>query len=217
LASSSILEGRGLVEQVLYQLQTMSPEEACRVRLEYQILYEAWMREKGSVELQPLGKGFYAEASAFVRAKREEVQMLDERSLRSRLLVNELNRVQRFVTDLTELRFRKASQMILAGKTPALDLLSSEEEVICGGMYAAKDQVEILLKSVLRGHLPQFTQEQDRKKSRLLIRLLQDIPAIVGPNTRVYGPFKAEDVAALPFENAESLIKRGIAVRVEPE
>ena len=185
--------------------------------MEYQILYVAWMREKGSVELQPLSKGFYAEVSAFVRAKREEVQMLDERSLRSRLLVDEFNRVQRLVTDLTELRFRKASQMVLAEKAPAPDLLSFEEEVMVRGMAASKDQSKMLLRSVLRGQIPQITEEQSRKKSRLLIRLLQNIPAIVGPNTRVYGPFKAEDIAALPIENAESLIKRGIAVKVEIE
>jgi len=185
--------------------------------LEYQILYEAWIREKGSVELQPLSRGFYADVSAFVRAKKEEAQMLDERSLRSRLLVEELNRVQRLVTDLTGLRFRKALQMTLAEKAPAPDLLSSEEEVIVRGMEAAKDQSKMLLRSVLRGQIPQIAEEQGRKKSRLLIRLLQDIPAIVGPNTRVYGPFRTEDIAALPIENAESLIKRGVAVRVEPE
>lgn len=185
--------------------------------MEYQFLYETWMREKGSAELQPLSKGFYAEVGAFVRAKREEAQMLDERSLRSRLLVDELNRVQKLVTDLAELRFRKASQMVFTEKALATDLLSSEEEVMVRGMAAVKDQSKMLLRSVLRGQIPKILEEQSRKKSRLLIRLLQDIPAIVGPNTRVYGPFKAEDIAALPIENAESLIKRGVAVRVEPE
>ena len=185
--------------------------------MEYQTLYEAWMREKGNAELQPLSKGFYAEASAFVRAEREEAQMLDERSLRARLLVDERNRIQRLLTDLIELRFKKASQIILGGKAPATDLLASEEEVVVRELSTAREQVELLLRSVLRGHLPQITEVQSRRKSRVLIRFLQDIPAIVGPNTRVYGPFKVEDIAALPFENAESLIKRGVAVRLEPE
>ncbi len=185
--------------------------------MEYQTLYETWTREKESVELQPLSKGFYSDVGAFVRAKREEAQMLDERSLRSRLLVDELNRIQRIVTDLTELRFRKALQIILAKEAPTPGHLSSEEEVIVRGIVAAKNQSTMLLRSVLRGQIPQIPEEQGRKRSRLLIRFLQEIPAIVGPNTRVYGPFKAEDIAALPIENAESLIKRGVAVRVESE
>ena len=56
-----------------------------------------------------------------------------------------------------------------------------------------------------------------QSKGILLIRFLQPIPAIVGLNAKVYGPFKVEDVASLPIENAESLIKRGIAVKVEIE
>jgi DNA replication factor GINS len=49
----------------------------------------------------------------------------------------------------------------------------------------------------------------------MIVRFLQDIPSIVGSNTKIYGPFKAEDIATLPIDNAESLIKRGIALKVE--
>jgi DNA replication factor GINS len=185
--------------------------------LEYQSLYEVWLREKGSIELQPLGKGFYAEASAFMRAQKEEAQMLDERSLRARLLLDELYRIQKLLTDLIELRFKKISHMIFSGKALATDLLTSEEEVVARGLSTTRGQVELILRNVLRGHVPQITEDQSKRRTRVLIRFLQDIPAIVGPNTRLYGPFKTEDIAALPFENAESLIKRGVAVRVEPE
>jgi DNA replication initiation complex subunit (GINS family) len=32
---------------------------------------------------------------------------------------------------------------------------------------------------------------------------------------KTYGPFKAEDIASLPVENAKILIKQGLAERVE--
>jgi DNA replication factor GINS len=46
---------------------------------------------------------------------------------------------------------------------------------------------------------------------RILVRFLQAIPAIIGPDMKAYGPFKEEDVASLPAENAEILITRGVA------
>lgn len=48
----------------------------------------------------------------------------------------------------------------------------------------------------------------------LIIRILQSIPTIIGADLKVYGPFNAEDVAALPIKNAEVLIKKNAAVEV---
>ena len=49
------------------------------------------------------------------------------------------------------------------------------------------------------------------------IRFLKDVPTIVGADMKTYGPFKEEDVASLPAENAEVLIKRGVVVEVEAQ
>jgi len=43
------------------------------------------------------------------------------------------------------------------------------------------------------------------------IRFLKDTPAIVGTDFKTYGPFKKDDIAALPSENAKIFIKVGIA------
>lgn len=193
-------------------------QEVRLARLEYQILFELWKREKESRELQPLVKGFYTEASAYLRSKGEEKQMLDERSLRARLLDEELSRVQRILTDLVEVRFQKITWMVVAGKTPSADLLALEEESLVNGITSVRDQVDRILHDVLRGRPPQVKEVRIvERPNRMLVRFLQDIPAIVGPNARAYGPFRTEDIAALPAENAESLIKRGVAVRVETE
>jgi len=39
------------------------------------------------------------------------------------------------------------------------------------------------------------------------VRFLRDVPAIVGADMKVYGPFKKGDVAKLPKENAEAFVK----------
>ena len=37
----------------------------------------------------------------------------------------------------------------------------------------------------------------------------------MGADMKSYGPFKVEDVASLPVENAKMLVKQGLAVQVE--
>jgi len=186
--------------------------------LQYQTLYEIWKREKESSELQPLQKGFYAEASALVRAMKDEAQMLDERSLRAQLLAKERDRAHRLLRDMVEIRFQKICRMVLKGDIPATDLLASEEGSIVNGLASVKDEVGGILRAILSGRPPHVARVRAGEKARrVMVRFLQDIPSIVGPNTRTYGPFKTEDIATLPVENAESLIKRGIALRVEVE
>jgi DNA replication initiation complex subunit (GINS family) len=48
-----------------------------------------------------------------------------------------------------------------------------------------------------------------------VVRFLQAVPAIMGIDMKSYGPFEPEDVASIPAENAENLIRRGIAKGVE--
>ena len=186
--------------------------------MEYQTLYETWKKEKESSELQPLQKGFYTEASAFLRAKKDEAQMLDERSLRAKLLEKQRARAHRLLKDLVEIRSKKICYVVLNGEAPSRDLLTSEEESIVNDLTSVKDELDGLLRAVLSGRPPHVTKLRvGERHRRVMVRFLQDIPSIVGPNTRTYGPFKAEDIATLPAENAESLINRGVALRVEAE
>ena len=53
--------------------------------------------------------------------------------------------------------------------------------------------------------------EVTKPSEKLLVRFTQDIPEIIGADLKTYGPFKAEDIANLPRENADSLVKSGLA------
>jgi DNA replication factor GINS len=186
--------------------------------LQYLILYEAWKKEKDSSRLQPLQKAFYAEAYALIRTQKDEVQMIDEGSLHAKLIAKQQIRTRRLLTELIEIRFQKVYNTVLRGETPSMDILTSEEEYIYHGLVSIKDQHDILSKAVLSGRTPHISRTPITETSRsLMVRFLQDIPSLVGTNGRLYGPFKTEDIATLPFENAESLIKRGVALMVEVE
>jgi len=98
------------------------------------------------------------------------------------------------------------------GKIPS-DTLTAEEEKIYGGVAPFADTVQSFAKNVLRGFLPKANVEVKHK--RAVLRFLADVPAIIGSDMKPYGPFKAEDVASLPVENANILIKQGLAEKIE--
>jgi len=53
--------------------------------------------------------------------------------------------------------------------------------------------------------------EVSKPSELILVRFVQEVPQIIGVDLKTHGPFKAEDIASLPKENAEALIKQGLA------
>ena len=56
---------------------------------------------------------------------------------------------------------------------------------------------------------------KEEKLERILVRFTREMPAIMGTDMKSYGPFKAEDIATLPLQNAEALLRQGVAIRIE--
>ena len=99
------------------------------------------------------------------------------------------------------------------GKRVQPDVLTIEEEKIYAGVSSFEDAFQNFAKDILRGHLPSVISEEKNKRAAL--RFLKDIPPIIGSDMKAYGPFKAEDVASLPIENAKILVKQGLAEKIE--
>jgi hypothetical protein len=58
---------------------------------------------------------------------------------------------------------------------------------------------------------PKPVEPTPEPSEKVLVRFLQDVPMIAGVDLKEYGPFKKEDIANLPKENADSLVKSGLA------
>ena len=48
-------------------------------------------------------------------------------------------------------------------------------------------------------------------------RFVKEFEEIVGVDLEKYGPFKPEDIATIPNENAQALISNGIALKIRIE
>lgn len=78
------------------------------------------------------------------------------------------------------------------------------------------DQISRNLRSVLMSADDLFAPLETNATSQLLlIRFLEEHPQLVGVDLKTYGPFKPDDLAALPVENARLIIRKNQAEPVE--
>ena len=179
----------------------------------YDELYEAWTKERETTEVQALPKDFYVKLAGYIKKMRDESRMLDEKTVRAKLLRREANNVKKMVKELIRLRYEKALRKTIAGEIVAKEALTHEEEKLLGEVSPSIESHQTLLKDILSGRSPRV--EVKEKPKTMILRFIQEIPAIIGADMKTYGPFKPEDIASLPIENARILIKQGVAVEVE--
>ena len=58
---------------------------------------------------------------------------------------------------------------------------------------------------------------QNNKTKLIAVRFLEEVEEMSGADAKKYGPFKPEDIATLPYENAQNLISKNIAVKIHWE
>jgi DNA replication initiation complex subunit (GINS family) len=179
----------------------------------YDALYEAWLKEKESLELQKLPENFYTEAAEYIRRIQRESRMLESKSVKAKLISEELSKAKRMVKELIALRFEKLVSHVKSEGSLSKEALTSEEKSVILELRPSFEKFQSMLKDSIRGKAPEEREKTERTRS--LLRFLSEVPAIVGADLKVYGPFAVEDVATLPTENAKVLVKRGVAMEIE--
>ncbi|MGQ9640308.1 MAG: DNA replication complex subunit Gins51, partial [Candidatus Bathyarchaeia archaeon] len=104
----------------------------------------------------------------------------------------------------------------ITGKNIPQSRLTDVEMQVYRRLLEAYDNCENLKKRILEGRNdlgPSL--DGDLKFKKALVRFTTHIPAIIGVDMKTYGPFEPEDVAILPRENAEALIRQGAAMKIE--
>jgi len=179
----------------------------------YNELLDAWKRESDSSGLERLPPDFYAEIADYIRHIKEEGRMLDKRAVKASLLKSEMRGARRMVRELVQMRFKKLiKDMAMHEKTPA-ELLTVEEEKMRTACLPALEAFQNFAKSILRGQISKMDIARERRFCAL--RFLKDVPEIIGADMKICGPFKTEDVASLPTENAKIIVKQKLAEEIE--
>jgi DNA replication factor GINS len=139
--------------------------------------------------------------------------MLDKKTVKARLLKSEMRNVKHMLHELLRARYKKLIRTMTKGEKVSLDVLTVEEQKIYAGVAPLVEAYQSFAENILRGNMLKIDVRREHKRDAL--RFLKDVPAIIGADIKTYGPFKAEDVASLPVENAKVLIKQGLAEKVE--
>jgi len=149
--------------------------------------------------------------ASYVRRLKETQRNLDQRSLKAILLDEETKRIERLVVELID---RRLSKIWLTSQTNAQVTAHSSEKWAQEELSTLARHYRKFKEDTVQGIEPSNSPE--KKKDKLLLRFVKDIPSIIGVDLKTHGPFLKEDIAVLPYENAESLIRQGTAVEIRP-
>ena len=197
--------------------------------MSYEELLRAWKKEKASEDLSELPEDFYRRAAELIAEMRSGMKMLDRGTLRARLARTALVNAEKMLMDIFWARVDKALKALRAGEALEVEKLTPEERALIEPLESSFSELRKFIEALLRGETrspvqgsPKAEGERPEGKrvagpgpKRLLVRFLADVPALVGADMKVHGPFKQGDVAFIPAENALALIRKGMAVEVE--
>jgi DNA replication initiation complex subunit (GINS family) len=176
-------------------------------------LYDVWQKEKETLEIQRLPNNFFTKIATYIKKMKQENRMLDKKTTKAKLLDSEFRNVKIMLGQLLQLRYKKFLEKVLFKETLHKANLTEEEKKLYGEVLPIAEAYKAFSKDILRGHLSNIRKEE--KKTMIVLRFIQEIPALVGSDMKTYGPFAPEDIATLPPENAQVLIKQGVAVEVD--
>lgn len=122
---------------------------------------------------------------------------------------------------LIELRTRKLlenSNRNLSSNSLSTDdysKLTDEEKYIFEEERKVSQRKDLIKQSLIDGNVNNLDSISRIIRSKMIIiRFMESTDQFMGVDMAKYGPFKKEDVAILPFENARSLIERKVAVEI---
>lgn len=201
------------------------------VNLTYEVLFELVMREKTREELQKLPADFTDSAIGYIIKKRQMASELPDgqREMAERQASNAL----KLLKELYERREKKLTIVALLKSRvenaivdysvmldeerqfyeAMLALMRSHRKLILGTKLDASKALKKVM-VMQQGSQQEEETEQAEQQPMKLVRFLNPVPKFVGKELEVYGPFEEEEMANLPADIAEILIKKGRAEEV---
>jgi DNA replication factor GINS len=125
---------------------------------------------------------------------------------------------------LLEIRYHKileqqqSNELPLNSKKTGMDYskLTDEEKYILNGKKESDKRKISVLGATLEGRVKVLESISEKIRfERIVVRFLEPMEQFIGIDMTKYGPFREEDVAVLPFENARSLIENDKVVEIQ--
>ena len=173
-------------------------------------LHHTVLRETEDDSLLEIDPNFYRNLSDFIGNLRKQEFDGVESKIKDSLI--------EMATELTSLLINIRLDKISKSDDFEIGSLLDEEKFILDSQEEQRERTEMILSATINGK-SKFLESlsQNHKTKRIAIRFLQEVDEIVGADLEKYGPFKTEDIATIPYENAQALIAKNIATKVRWE
>lgn len=94
--------------------------------------------------------------------------------------------------------------------------LTDEEKYMLDAEKESERRRNDILAAIIRGRPKVLESMSKRVRSKhIVVRFVKPMEKFIGVDMEAYGPFRQEDVALIPFENARSLIENNHAIELQ--
>jgi DNA replication factor GINS len=173
-------------------------------------LHAIVLRETESDSIQEMEPNFYRNLSDFIgNLKRQEFDGIESKIKQS--LID-------MASELTSLLLHNRLEKTIRSDNIDFTNLLDEEKFILDAEEQKRERLEMILSATINGK-SKFLESlsQNHKTKTVVLRFLKDVDEIVGADLEKYGPFQPEDIATIPYENAQALITKKIAAKIHWE
>jgi len=170
-------------------------------------LHHTVLRETENDSILEIDPNFYRNLSDFIGNLRKQEFDGVENKIKDALI--------EMATELTSLLINIRLEKISKSKDTQFGNLLDEEKFILDSQEEQRERIEMILSATINGK-SKFLESlaQNHKTKRIVIRFLKEVEEIVGADLEKYGPFKTEDIATIPYENAQALIAKNVATKI---
>lgn len=206
------------------------------INITYETLFELLMREKNREELQKLEPQFFSNLVEYLKEKqgvlnKEHLDVFSEEEKEK--TEKQLRSIKKVVKELYERREKKILNIALIKSRTASNVIDTsalleEEKRLFESLVNTLDKYRTdILFSLISAKQPEIkmqlqepkateeTLEQKQEKAVKTVRFVSAVPKFLGKELEVYGPFEEEDIASLPSDVADVLIKKGRAEEMD--
>jgi len=170
-------------------------------------LHQTVLRETENDSILEIDPNFYRNLSEFIGNLRKQEFDGIESKIKDALI--------EMATELTSLLINIRLEKISKSKDIQFGSLLDEEKFILDSQEEQRERIEMILSATINGK-SKFLESlaQNHKTKKIVIRFLKEVEEIVGADLEKYGPFKTEDIATIPYENAQALIAKNAATKI---
>ena len=173
-------------------------------------LHHTVLRETENDSILEINPNFYRNLADFIGNLRKQEFDGIENKIKNTMIG--------MVTELTSLLIQIRLDKISKTSDLEISYLLDEEKFILDSQEDQRERIEMILSATINGK-SKFLESlaQNHKTKKIVIRFLNEVDEIVGADLEKYGPFKTEDIATIPYENAQALIAKNVATKVHWE